>query len=270
MKVLMAQCASAVGKVDANLGKLEAAFSRTDADLTIFPEMFLTGYVPRDSLPSVAEPIDGPTVKKLASICKGAGRALMVGIPLRHPSIKGQITNSVVAIDKGGKVGRYDKAYLPNFGPFEESLYFTPGAAPLAMDIGGIKVGVVICYDLFFPELSKLLALQGADLIVCASASPTATVANFKRMAPARAIENATYVAYVNLVGNHLDLVFGGESRLVDPRGEIVAEAKPLVEDEITGEIDLSKLEFARRMRPTIRDTRSEVFQAIIDLGKFR
>ena len=270
MKVMLAQYASTIGKVDTNLAKLEAVFSGTDADLTIFPEMFLTGYVPRDGLSSLAESVNGPTVEKLAGLCKGAGRALMVGIPLKHPSIKGQITNSVMAIDKNGQVGRYDKAYLPNFGPFEESLYFSPGAAPLAMDIAGIKVGVVICYDLFFPELSKLLALQGADLIVCASASPTATVVNFKRIAPARAIENATYVAYVNLVGNHLDLVFGGESRLVDPRGEVVAEAKPLVEDSVTAEIDISKLEFSRRMRPTIRDTRSEVFQAIIDLGKFQ
>jgi len=269
MKILMAQCAPVVGKVDANLAKLEKTFSETDADLTIFPEMFVTGYVPRDDLPSMTEPADGPTVKKLAGICKKAGRALMTGLPLKHPSVKGQITNSVIIVDKGGKIGRYDKAYLPNFGPFEEALYFSPGGAPLAMDIAGVKVGVVICYDLFFPELSKLLALQGADLIVCASASPTATVLNFKRMAPARAIENATYIAYVNLVGNHLDLVFGGESRLVDPRGEVVAEAKPLAEDLVSAEIDVSKLEFARRMRPTVRDTRAEVFEAILELGKF-
>lgn len=270
MKILMAQCAPAVGKVDANLAKLESVFTGADADLTIFPEMFLTGYVPRDALPPLAESFEGPTVKRLAEMCKRSGRALITGLPLKHPTVKGQITNSAVVIDKGGKVGRYDKAYLPNFGPFEESLYFTPGTAPLAMDVAGLKVGVVICYDLFFPELSKLLALQGADLIVCASASPTSTVLNFKRMAPARAIENATYVAYVNLVGSHLDLVFGGESRLIDPRGELVAEAKPLAEDLVAAEIDVSKIEFARRMRPTLRDTRTEIFQAVIDLGKFR
>jgi len=269
MKILMAQCAPVVGNVDDNLAKLEKVFSGAEADLAIFPEMFLTGYVPRDALPSLAEAVEGPTVKELAEMCRHLGRALLVGLPLKHPSIKGQITNSAVLIDKNGKVGRYDKAYLPNFGPFEESLYFSPGAAPLAMEIAGIKVGVVICYDLFFPELSKLLALQGADLIVCISASPTSTVLNFKRMTPARAIENATYVAYVNLVGNHLDLVFGGESRLVDPRGEVVAEAKALTEETVTADIDTSKLEFARRMRPTLRDTRAEIFQAVVDLKKF-
>jgi len=269
MKILLAQCASVVGDPGKNLQKLEAVFSKAEAEIVIFPEMFLSGYLPRDNLPALAEPIGGSTVSRLSAMCRKAGRSLITGIPLKHASVKGQITNSVVAIDEKGGVGRYDKSYLPTFGPFEENLYFSPGSTAVVKELSGLRVGVVICYDLFFPELSKLLALQGADLIVCASASPTATVVNFKRMMPARALENATYMAYVNLVGTHLDLVFGGESRLVDPRGEIVVEAKPLAEDFVTGEIDISKLEFARRMRPTLRDSRKEVFEAIIDLKKF-
>jgi predicted amidohydrolase len=269
MKILLAQCASVVGNPGKNLQKIEAVFSKADAEIVVFPEMFLSGYIPRDNLPALAEPIDGLTVSKLSAMCRNTDKSLITGIPLKHPSVKGEITNSVVAIDGRGTVGRYDKSYLPTFGPFEENLYFSPGSMAVVKELSGLRVGVVICYDLFFPELSKLLALQGADLIVCASASPTATVVNFKRMMPARALENATYMAYVNLVGTHLDLVFGGESRLVDPRGEIVVEAKPLAEDLVTGEIDLSKLEFARRMRPTLRDSRKEVFEAIIDLKKF-
>ena len=269
MKILLAQCASVVGNPGKNLQKLETVFSKADAEIVIFPELFISGYIPRDNLPALSEPIDGPTVSRLSAMCRDSGRSLVTGIPLRHTSIKGQITNSVVAIDEKGEVGRYDKTYLPTFGPFEENLYFSPGSTAVVKELSGLRVGVVICYDLFFPELSKLLALQGADMIVCASASPTATVVNFKKMLPARALENATYVAYVNLVGTHLDLVLGGESRLVDPRGEIVVEAKPLAEDPVTGEIDISKLELARRMRPTLRDSRKEVFEAIIDLKKF-
>ncbi|MEM2838530.1 MAG: nitrilase-related carbon-nitrogen hydrolase [Thermoplasmata archaeon] len=269
MRILLAQCASTVGDIEKNMAKLDSVFSKSDADLTIFPELFVSGYIPRDSLSALAEPIDGPTVSKLVDMCRESGKALITGIPLTHPSVTGQITNSAVAIDKHGKVGRYDKSYLPTFGPFEENLYFTPGASKLLLDISGIKIGVVICYDLFFPELTRLLALQGADMIACISASPTATVINFKRMIPARAIENATYVAYVNLVGLHLDLVFGGESRAVDPRGELLAEAKPLEEELVYCDIDISKLEFARRMRPTLRDCRREVFEAILDLKKY-
>ena len=269
MKILLAQCAPVVGELEKNLAKLESVVLRSDAELIIFPELFLTGYVPRDNLASLAEPIDGPTVSRISDLCKKNKKAVITGIPLKHPTVNGQITNSAIVVDKNGKVGRYDKTYLPTFGPFEESLYFTPGDSKFVTDIGGLKVGVVICYDLFFSELSKLLALEGADLIVCISASPTATVANFKKMIPGRAIENAVYLAYSNLVGVHLDLVFGGESRLVDPRGDLVAEAKPLVEDLCYCDIDISKLEFARRMRPTIRDTRKEVFEAIINLMKF-
>lgn len=135
MRILMAQCASVVGDMNRNLSKLESVFSKTDAELTIFPEMFLSGYLPRDNLSSLAEPIDGPTVGRLVDLCRRAGKGLMTGIPLRHATIKGQITNSVVAIDEKGKVGRYDKTYLPTFGPFEESIFFTPGGAPLAMEM---------------------------------------------------------------------------------------------------------------------------------------
>jgi len=88
-------------------------------------------------------------------------------------------------------------------------------------------------------------------------------------MIPARAIENATYLAYVNLVGMHLDLIFAGESRMVDPRGDPIAEAKPLEEDLVYCDVDISKLEFSRRMRPTLRDSRKEIFEAIIDQLKF-
>lgn len=269
MKIMLAQCAAVVGDPGKNLQKLEAVFSKADAEIVIFPELFVSGYIPRDNLPALAEPVDGPIVSRLSAMCRNSGRSLITGIPLKHPSVKGQITNSVVTIDGAGDVGRYDKSYLPTFGPFEENLYFSPGSTSVVKELSGLRVGVVICYDLFFPELSKLLALQGADLIVCTSASPTATVVNFKRMLPARALENTTYMAYVNLVGTHLDLVFGGESRLVDPRGEIVVEANPLAEDIVTGEIDIAKLEFARRMRPTLRDSRKEVFEAIIDLKKY-
>src|SRR5512136_2532586 len=118
MRILLAQCESSVGNAGKNIQKLETVFSKTDADIAVFPEMFLSGYVPRDNLPALAEPIDGPTVKKLSAMCRNAGRSLITGIPLKHASIKGQITNSAVAIDEGGEVGRYDKSYLPTFGPF--------------------------------------------------------------------------------------------------------------------------------------------------------
>jgi len=265
MKVLLAQSKPVVGSIEKNLSTLVSVISKMDADLAIFPELFITGYMPRDEVASMAETIDGSTVSNISDLCRDTSKSVIVGLPLKHPTVSGQITNSAIIVDAKGKVTRYDKTYLPTFGSFEESLYFAEGCGATVADIGDLRVGVMICYDIFFPELSKLLAIKGADMLVCISASPTSTVENFKRIIPARAIENASYFAYVNCVGSHLDLVFGGMSRLVDPRADLIAEARPLEEDLCVGEVDSSVLEQARRMRPTLRDSRKEVFEAIIN-----
>jgi len=269
MKILLAQNAPVVGDIERNLATLESMVTNIDVNLLIFPELFISGYVPRDRVVSIADAIDGPSVLRIREICRESAKAVIVGLPLKHPTISGQITNSAIIVDQGGRISRYDKTYLPTFGSFEESLYFSPGYGTSTADISGVKVGVMICYDIFFPELSKLLALSGTDLLVCISAAPTSTVENFLKVIPARAIENAAYVAYVNCVGSHLNLVFGGLSRLVDPRGELVIGAKPLEEDRCIGEIDLSKVELARRMRPTLRNSRREVIEAILEKLKF-
>lgn len=270
MKIMLAQRRSQVGDIDRNLSVIEAVVSKSDADLIIFPELFMSGYLPRDQVSAIAEAEDGPTVSKISNICTDSSKSVIFGMPLRHPRVSGQITNSAVVVDSRGNIGRYDKTYLPTFGPFEEALYFSEGQSANPVEVSSVKVGVMICYDIFFPELSKLLALRGADLLVCISASPTATVENFMRLLPARAIENASYFAYVNSVGTHLDMVFGGMSRLLDPRGEIIASADPLEEGTVTGEFDPASLELFRRMRPTLRDSRSEVFEAMIQELRYR
>lgn len=269
MKIMLAQRKSHVGEIDRNISVLESVVSKSDADLIIFPELFISGYLPRDQVSSIAEAEDGPTVSKISQVCSDSSKSVIFGIPLRHPQVNGQITNSAVVIDSRGNASRYDKTYLPTFGPFEEALYFSEGRSANLAEVSGVKIGVMICYDIFFPELSKLLALRGADLLVCISASPTATVDNFMRLLPARAIENASYFAYINSVGTHLDLVFGGMSRLLNPRGEIIASAGPLEEQTVTGEFDPASLELYRRMRPTLRDSRTEVFEAMIEELKY-
>lgn len=269
MKILLAQIAPVTGDIERNLSTLESIVAKTDAELIIFPELFLSGYIPRDKVSSLAQSIDGSIVSRISDISRESSKAIIVGLPLKHQTLSGGVTNSAIVVNKKGRIGRYDKTYLPTFGPFEESLYFTHGSGVMTMDLSGLSIGVLICYDIFFPELSKLMALRGAELIVCISASPTTTIQNFKRIIPARAIENTTYIAYVNLVGSHLDLVFGGCSRLVDPRGDVVVEAKPLDEDYCIGEIDSAKLEFVRKMRPTLRDSRKDVFEALFEQLKF-
>lgn len=269
MRMLLGQYRAHVGDLEANTATLKDAISKTDAELLIFPELFLSGYAPRDEIPSMADRIDEGLISDISNICSEASKGIIVGAPLKHRSIRGQITNSALLINEKGEICRYDKTYLPTFGPFEESFHFAPGNSAPIISIAGIKVGAIICYDIFFPELVKLYALRGADLVVCISASPTATVENFSRIIPARAIESSVYLAYVNSVGTHLSLVFGGSSRLVDARGNLVAEAEAVEENPITAEMDPAQLALSRRTRPTLRDSRREILERMLDEMNF-
>jgi predicted amidohydrolase len=121
----------------------------------------------------------------------------------------------------------------------------------------------MVCYDIFFPELAKLEALQGAQVLVNISAAPTTSRPSFQKVLPARAVENGVFIAYVNMVGVHGSLVFNGGSVMLDPRGEEISRAPDLKEGIVEAEIDLDDIAVARRMRPLIRDIRPEVLSEL-------
>jgi len=130
------------------------------------------------------------------------------------------------------------------------------------------KFGIIICYDIFFPELSKTYALRGADLVIDISAGPTTSRPFFEIMIPARAVESTIFFAYSNLIGPEKNMTFFGGNEIVDGRGNKLAKGKYIEEDDITAEIDPKELEFVRSQRPTLRDSRIELFQSITDLLK--
>jgi predicted amidohydrolase len=121
----------------------------------------------------------------------------------------------------------------------------------------------MICYDMFFPELAKLETLLGAQILVNISAAPTTSRPYFRRVMPGRAVENAIFVAYSNMVGVHGSLVFGGGSVLYGPRGEEIVRAKDLEPDIVEAEIDLADIDIARRFRPVVRDSQPEILDQI-------
>jgi len=125
------------------------------------------------------------------------------------------------------------------------------------------RMGLMICYDMFFPELAKLETLLGAQILVNISAAPTTSRPFFRRVMPGRAVENAIFVAYSNMVGVHGSLVFGGGSVLYGPRGEEIVRAKDLEPDIVEAEIDLADIDIARRFRPVVRDSRPEILDQI-------
>jgi predicted amidohydrolase len=241
---------------------------QTDADLLVFPELFLTGYSIRDKILELAETIDGEHVNKLADAAKDNGCALIFGMPEKDQVQKGRIFNTAVFVDKSGKVNSYRKSHPVNFGPFEEKRYFHEGNQMPIFQVEDTKIGVIICYDIFFPELTKSYALRGVDLVIDISAGPTTSRPFFEIMIPARAVESTIYFAYSNLIGPEKNMTFFGGNVIVDGRGNQLAKGKYIEEDDVVADIDPKELEFVRSQRPTLRDSRIELFQTIIDLLK--
>ncbi len=256
MRVALCQLRSVLGDKETNLERMRSVVESTDADLFVFPEMNVTGYMVRDRFVTLVEDVDGDSVTYLAELSDRTGKTLVFGMPLNDPCSRGLINNSAVMVTPDGRVQRYDKLHPANFGPFEEGLYFNPGQTPSMFQFRGRGVGACICYDLFFPEISKAYAMQGADLLLCLAASPVTSRMPFEKMIPARAVENTCPIVYVNNVGNQLNMVFFGGSQSYDARGRLLGKLPYLREAVEVVDVDMLQTDVARRMRPTIRDTR--------------
>ncbi len=265
-RIALVQMPPKLGDKDHNLGIVERAIKSTDAEVVVFSEMFLTGYTLRDRYQDMAEDIDGPSVRRIAEMASDHERWIVIGMPEKDPEHTGLLYNSALVVGPEGEPETYRKMVLANFGPFEEDIYFARGNRMPLFETPVGKMGVEICFDLFFPEISKVYALEGADIICCISASPSVTREYFEKIILARAIENTTFVAYANLLGTEQNMTFWGGNQLVGPRGNIKAGGKPFVEGLVNAEVDLSELEVARQFRPTLRETRQEIMEQMAEL----
>jgi predicted amidohydrolase len=205
-------------------------------------------------------------VKQVAKIASEHGTHIIFGMAEESEDVAGQFYNSSVLVYPDGRVERYRKMHLANFGPFEEHLYFGVGSDLPVFETKFGKLGMLICFDCFFPELSKIYALKGADILVCISASPSTTRVYFEKVIVSRAIENTVFFTYTNLVGTELNMVYWGGNTVVGPRGDVKAKGELFKEDNVQCELDLKELVTAREFRPTIRDTRPELFFEIMKL----
>ena len=272
MKVCLAQIAPELGNKKENIEKIKKVAEKSDAAVIFFGELFLTGYMCRDDIVKLAESLNEESVKKISKIAEENDKHIIFGMPEKDEEKRGVIYNSAVIAYPNGEVDRYRKFYLANFGPFEEKLYFAQGNDLPIFNTPIGKIGMIICFDLFFPEISKIYALRGADIIACISASPSATRIFFEKMIVARAIENTTFALYTNLVGTELNMTFWGGNAIVGPRGEVKKKGEYYKEGIVEENIDLNEIKLARKFRPTIKDTRFEVLDALKELKgiKFR
>ena len=221
------------------------------SELVILPEIWTTGYS-LGHLQEEAVTLEDPLFGELSAIAREHSCFLLPGsLPVKKD---GKVYNLLPAIDKTGRiVHQYSKVHL--FGMFQEERFFAPGHNFKAYDLGSVRCGSTICYDLRFPELYRYLSLQGAQLIVCPSEWPSARGEGFDLLSRARAFENHLYVAAVNCVGTFKKAPFYGHSRLIDPLGRIVAEGGT-EEEIIYAEADFTKVEKVRGHLNALDDVR--------------
>ena len=266
IKLALAQISSKRESKNENLLKIEKLTLKAKqqgADLIIFPEMSLTGYVVLDQVYDLAETIPGPSTLKIEKLAKQTGMHVIFGMPELSEKTQATIFNTAVFVGPQGLIGKYRKMYLPTHSVFEEKRYFRPGYQTVSFQTDLGNIGLSICYDVFFPEVFRLTRLMGAQLIVCISASPAIRRNYFEILTSARALENTAFLAYVNLAGIEDGLQFWGGSRLVCPTGDVAAKAKYDEEDFIICEVDYGDLRTAETFIPTLRDLRPELFEKL-------
>ncbi|MEV5889391.1 carbon-nitrogen hydrolase family protein [Nonomuraea fuscirosea] len=203
----------------------EAIAAAGDAELAIFPEATLTRYGRR--ITDLAEPLDGPFVTGLAEAAREHGTAVIAGV--FEPG-DGRVHNTAVAIDARGEVrAAYRKIHLfDSFGAKESDLV-APGAGPVVVELAGVRVGLVTCYDIRFPELTRALVDQGAELfaVIAAWGSGPLKEDHWVTLVRARALENTMWTAAVGQAPNPAESSDGfgvGRSMLVDPMGVVRAD----------------------------------------------
>ncbi len=197
-----------------------------EADLIVFPELFLSGYT-LTHIEELAIHSDGPELKRVADIARESSTALIFGAP-EH--VSGGVANSAVCVDEQGNVAAvYRKVQLYSG---DESDAFVAGDQLLIVELCGIKIGLMICFDVEFPEVARSLSRAGAELLVTISANMEPFGNDHEVFCLARALENGLPHAYVNQVGQGENLTFVGGSTAVSPDGETYAQASSS-EDEI-------------------------------------
>jgi len=269
MKIAVISERPKIADKKSNIKTMEKYISKTKADIYIFGELFLTGYNCKDEYLNLAEPINGPSINQMKKIAEEKKCYIVFGMPLKDEKIEGLIYNSAVLIHPNGKVDNYDKRFLITFGPFEEKIFFDEGEKSNVFNTKFGKIGLLICYDIFFPEITKALSLQGAEILICISASPTTSKKYFEMLLPARAIENTVFMIYSNLVGTQDDLIFWGGSQIYDPLGNLIIKAPYFKGNIITYDLNIKDIKTCRANRAVLRDIKPEIYQDLYNISRF-
>lgn len=208
------------------------------AKLVIFPECALPGYCyeSKEEAWPHAETVPGPSTQALADDCRKLGVFTIVGL---LEAANERLFNACTLVGPAGVVANYRKIHLPFLGV---DRFTTPGDQPFAVhDLGGLKIGMNICYDGSFPESARCLMLLGADLVVLPTNWPTGAIGTAKTLIPARALENHIYYAACNRIGTERGFKFIGMSRILGCSGQFLAVSENDEPTILYAEIDPEK-----------------------------
>ncbi|MDI6411270.1 carbon-nitrogen hydrolase family protein [Streptomyces albus] len=228
------------------------------ARLLLTPELSLTGYALADPA-EAAQPADGPGPAAVAAIARRHGVAVVHGYPERGED--GAVHNSVQLIGPEGDLrANYRKTHL--YGPYERAHYTAGSNLCVQTELDGLTLGLLVCYDVEFPEAVRAHALAGTDVLLVPTAlmRPYDTVAT--TLVPARAVESQLYVAYANRVGREGEFDFAGLSCLAAPDGTVPARADGSSSALLLADADLAALRASRERNPYLADRRPELYPA--------
>ena len=262
MRVGLYQFDPQFGEVAKNLEIVTAKLEQAYADLIVLPELFASGYqfLSQEEAQRLAEPIpDGPTTKRLLAIAKRKRMVIVAGVPERSGT---HCYNSAVVVGPSGFIGCYRKTHLFD----EETQFFTPGDSGfLVWDIGPAKIGIMICFDWYYPEAARTLAMQGADIICHPS---NLVLPNCPDSMPVRCLENRVFAVTCNRIGSEARggkerLTYIGQSEVVTPKGIIQYRASHDQEELIIVEIDPAQArnKSLNRYNDLLRDRRTSLYK---------
>lgn len=267
LRVGVAQMKSVSGNKERNVKRAVELVNRAadqGANVVVLPEFFNVEYFPqhRDySYLDYAEPLDGPSLSAVSEVSK-ARELWAVGTVLERDKA-GFYYDTAVLFDPRGTVrGTYRKSHPAAVFSLEK-IYFRYGSHMSVFDVGGWPVGIMICYDTFFPEVARTLALKGAELLLVPFAAPKHPI--WRELHTIRAFENGCFLAACNKVGREDEWDFSGESLVVAPSGEILAIASDQDDDVLVAELDRRLVEDWRRRYPMFRDRRPDLYGALTD-----
>jgi len=267
MKVWLIQMEPELRDTAKNLGKIHAYLDRAvkeKIDLIAFPELGLTGYMCRTDFLNLAEPIPGPSTKEIIQRTIKENIYVVLGMPELKD---GFIYNSAPLFGPHGVVGVYRKLFLPNHisargVAYEEQMFFKPGKEIVTFETKFGKIGIEICYDIWFPEITRSHAVCGAWFILNLSAGPLGVPETFRLLSRVRAMENICYFGYVNQVGSQGDIIFGGGSCIAGYHSDMKVEGsigEKAKEEVLECNISQEEIHRHRFYLPVLKNVRAEI-----------